>query len=135
MVMDGPASCRLVKKQYVSELPRGRHDMSDETESKDADKVLRGEIELRAYFKYCERGCVAGCDVDDWLTAEREVLAERALAVRKEASASFTPVEAVERNPPGLNPSARRPRANERDRRRPRLRGYRQFDSRETRMW
>jgi hypothetical protein len=39
---------------------------------------LRAEIELRAYFKYCERGCAAGCDVDDWLAAEQEILTERA---------------------------------------------------------
>ena len=40
----------------------------------DADAVRR-EIELRAYRLYCERGCAAGADVDDWVAAEREVLA------------------------------------------------------------
>lgn len=40
----------------------------------DAD-TLRQEIALRAYNKYCERGCAPGCDVEDWLAAEREVLA------------------------------------------------------------
>ena len=44
------------------------------------NEVRREEIELRAYFKYCERGCEAGYDVDDWLGAEREILAERAAA-------------------------------------------------------
>lgn len=40
----------------------------------DAD-ALKHEIELRAYYRYCERGCAAGADVDDWIAAEREVLA------------------------------------------------------------
>ena len=40
----------------------------------DAD-ALRPEIELHAYHRYCERGCAAGADVDDWVEAEREVLA------------------------------------------------------------
>jgi hypothetical protein len=40
----------------------------------DAD-ALRREIELRAYHRYCERGCAAGADADDWVGAEREVLA------------------------------------------------------------
>lgn len=42
------------------------------------NEVRRQEIELRAYFKYCERGCESGHDVDDWLAAERAILAERA---------------------------------------------------------
>jgi hypothetical protein len=62
--------------------------MRDETKSKNAEKALRDEIELRAYFKYCERGCVAGGDVEDWLAAEREVLAARALAAPEAASAA-----------------------------------------------
>ena len=40
-------------------------------------EALRQEIQLRAYHRYCERGCEPGGDVDDWVTAEREVLAER----------------------------------------------------------
>ena len=40
----------------------------------DAD-ALKREIELRAYYRYCERGCAAGADIDDWIAAEQEVLA------------------------------------------------------------
>ena len=39
---------------------------------------LQQEIELRAYYRYCERGCAPGDDVNDWLSAEQEVLAKRA---------------------------------------------------------
>lgn len=46
----------------------------------DAD-ALRREIELRAYHRYCERGCAAGADVDDWVAAEREVLAAHGQSV------------------------------------------------------
>ncbi len=54
---------------------RGKHDSSPAPGLvADAD-ALRREIELRAYHRYCERGCAAGADVDDWVAAEREVLA------------------------------------------------------------
>jgi hypothetical protein len=42
--------------------------------------VSRGDIERRAYERYCERGCEDGHDLDDWLQAERELLARRSLA-------------------------------------------------------
>jgi len=38
------------------------------------DERLRREIELRAYHRYCGRGCEPGSDLEDWLAAEREVL-------------------------------------------------------------
>jgi hypothetical protein len=41
-------------------------------------EALRQEIQVRAYSRYCERGCASGADVDDWLAAEREVLAVHA---------------------------------------------------------
>lgn len=38
-----------------------------------AHEPTRAEIEARAYYRYVERGCVDGCDVEDWLTAEDEL--------------------------------------------------------------
>ena len=35
--------------------------------------VPEGEIRCRAYEIYLERGEQPGCDVDDWLQAEREL--------------------------------------------------------------
>ena len=53
----------------------GKHDSSPAPGLvADAD-ALRREIELRAYHRYCERGCASGADLDDWVAAEREVLA------------------------------------------------------------
>ena len=40
-------------------------------------EAMREEIQLRAYYRYCDRGCAPGDDVSDWLAAEQEVLAER----------------------------------------------------------
>jgi Protein of unknown function (DUF2934) len=31
------------------------------------------DIAKRAFGIYCERGCQDGCDVEDWLQAEREL--------------------------------------------------------------
>lgn len=36
----------------------------------------RGEIEIRAFAIYHARGCLGGQDVNDWLEAERQLLAE-----------------------------------------------------------
>lgn len=43
--------------------------------------ALRREIELRAYDRYCQRGCAAGADIEDWVAAEREVLAAHGQSV------------------------------------------------------
>jgi hypothetical protein len=39
---------------------------------------LEAAIRLRAYELYAQRGYVEGFEEEDWLTAEREVLARRA---------------------------------------------------------
>lgn len=44
-------------------------------------ETLRQEIELRAYYRYCERGCAPGADLNDWLAAEQEVRALHAKPV------------------------------------------------------
>lgn len=41
-------------------------------------EALQQEIQLRAYYRYCERGCAPGVDVSDWLEAEQQVLAVHA---------------------------------------------------------
>jgi hypothetical protein len=35
------------------------------------DALDRGEVERRAYERYCARGCEDGHDLEDWLEAER----------------------------------------------------------------
>ena len=36
---------------------------------------LQERIAKRAYELYLDRGCSPGCDVEDWVDAEREILA------------------------------------------------------------
>lgn len=51
-------------------------------------EALRQEIQLRAYYRYCERGCEPGCELDDWLAAEGEIQAVRAEPARSATKAS-----------------------------------------------
>ena len=51
-------------------------------------ETLRQEIAERAYYRYCERGCASGCDVDDWLAGEQEVLAAHAKPAARTAEGS-----------------------------------------------
>lgn len=50
-------------------------------------EALQQEIQLHAYYRYCERGCAPGADVNDWLAAEQEVLAVHAKPVAAKVSA------------------------------------------------
>jgi Protein of unknown function (DUF2934) len=47
----------------------------------------REEIELRAYEIYVERGGAPGQEVNDWLQAERELLAKHAKATQRAKAA------------------------------------------------
>lgn len=38
--------------------------------------VSRDKVAMRAYDKWCQRGCRHGFDQQDWLEAERELTAE-----------------------------------------------------------
>lgn len=38
------------------------------------DEVVRASISLRAYEIYEQRGCEPGCELEDWLQAENEML-------------------------------------------------------------
>lgn len=39
------------------------------------DEEVRARISTRAYEIYLSRGCELGCEVEDWLQAENEILA------------------------------------------------------------
>jgi hypothetical protein len=39
------------------------------------NEEVRAKVSLRAYEIYLSRGCGPGCEVEDWLQAENEVLA------------------------------------------------------------
>ena len=81
----------MAVEEEVREEVSTRQIASGDTVPADAETV-RQKIALRAYYKYCERGCVPGCDVDDWLAAEREILMAHA-----KPSAAVAPASADDR--------------------------------------
>ena len=46
---------------------------SEKTQLQIGDAPSLEEIRHRAYELHFERGCTHGCDLDDWLQAEREL--------------------------------------------------------------
>ena len=91
----------MAVEEEIREEVSPRQIAIDDTGSADGETV-RQEIALRAYYKYCERGCVPGCDVDDWLAAEREVLMAHA-----KPSATVAPASADDRRRPQRSRSRR----------------------------
>ena len=59
------ANAKSSRQQSVSALPS----IMDHVEK---NGLTAEEIRQRAYEIYIERGAADGCDVDDWLQAERE---------------------------------------------------------------
>lgn len=55
------------------------------------DDAVRNEIARRAYEKFCGRGCHHGSDIEDWLAAERDVLAEQARPLMTAVAAADAP--------------------------------------------
>ncbi len=66
------SSERAVESQSV---PRGAVSVTIELDEQPSAVPTREQIEQRAYAIYLERGCADGLDVQDWLQAERELLA------------------------------------------------------------
>ena len=48
---------------------------ADDGRAKARNNRIAADIELRAYQMFLQRGAAHGHDLDDWLTAERQVLA------------------------------------------------------------
>lgn len=48
------------------------------------------EIALRAYHIFLERGAIPGNELDDWVRAERELIANSSRTARKPRSRSVT---------------------------------------------
>jgi hypothetical protein len=65
-----------MKPQHVK---KPHDDKSDTTHTASPEQImsddLRERIAKRAYELYLDRGCSPGCDVEDWVDAEREILA------------------------------------------------------------
>jgi hypothetical protein len=55
------------------------------TRSNGASSVAESDIAARAFAYYCERGFQHGSDLEDWLRAERELMAMQKPAKRRAA--------------------------------------------------
>jgi hypothetical protein len=64
----------------VLQMPENGNNNSQNVTSRNGSlpSELEAAIRLRAYELYAKRGYVEGFEKEDWLTAEREVLARRA---------------------------------------------------------
>ncbi|WHZ14958.1 MAG: hypothetical protein OJF52_001798 [Nitrospira sp.] len=66
--------------EMKQQLVKGKRDEKAVTTQKDNPQEgalsdeLQERIAKRAYELYLERGCREGCDVEDWVDAEREIL-------------------------------------------------------------
>jgi hypothetical protein len=64
----------------VLQMPENANGSSQNGSSRNGSlpSDLESAIRLRAYELYAQRGYIEGFEKEDWLTAEREVLARRA---------------------------------------------------------
>lgn len=62
---------QLLKRKHKEELCATQR---NETQTYSLSDELQERIAKRAYEFYLERGCRDGCDVEDWMDAEREIL-------------------------------------------------------------
>jgi hypothetical protein len=71
---------KSVVENNVLQMPENGNANSQNGSSRNGSSPsdLESAIRLRAYELYAERGYVEGFEKEDWLTAEREVLARRA---------------------------------------------------------
>jgi hypothetical protein len=60
------------------------------------DEEVRARVSRRAYEIYLSRGCEPGCEVEDWLQAENEILASSAAEEPPRTATESTPPAAEE---------------------------------------
>jgi len=74
-----PATKSVVENN-VLQMPENGNANSQNGPSRNGSlpSELESAIRLRAYELYAQRGYIEGFEKEDWLTAEREVLARRA---------------------------------------------------------
>ncbi len=69
------------------------------------DEGVRAAISVRAYEIHESRGCMQGCDLDDWLQAEEEVLAVLIEQQTSGGAIKLTADAEEEADQPELSPS------------------------------
>jgi len=63
-----------MKSSEKSKRKGGSRRGNDAVESATGEQVIRELVARKAYELYEKRGCSDGCDVEDWLEAERLIL-------------------------------------------------------------
>ena len=71
-----PMSTRAKSKGNNQPAPEGIEKQSGSVNSSAGDAPAQDEVQLRAYCIHVERGGRHGCDLEDWLQAERELTEE-----------------------------------------------------------
>jgi hypothetical protein len=59
-------------------MPENGNSQNGSSRNGSSPSDIEADIRLRAYELYAQRGYIEGFEEEDWLTAEREVLARRA---------------------------------------------------------
>jgi len=73
------SSTKPVADNKILQMPEnGNGNSHNGAENGSSQPDLESAIRVRAYELYAQRGYIAGYEEEDWLTAEREVLARRA---------------------------------------------------------
>ena len=75
--MPSPERPKTVRKPRTAARPA--------TRSNGSTSVSESDIAARAFAYYCERGFQHGWDLEDWLRAERDLMAARKPARRRAA--------------------------------------------------
>jgi hypothetical protein len=70
------STTKAVADNKVLQMPENGN--SQNGSSRNGSSDLEAAIRLRAYELYAQRGYIEGFEKEDWLTAEREVLARQA---------------------------------------------------------
>jgi len=60
------------KQKAAEERNRNAQDSAPVVAGAMDPDALRQKIQVRAYYRYCERGCALGADLDDWWPRSRK---------------------------------------------------------------
>jgi hypothetical protein len=72
------STTKAATENNVLQMPENGNSQNGPSRNGSSQADLESAIRLRAYELYAQRGFVEGFEKEDWLTAEREVLARRA---------------------------------------------------------
>ena len=72
------STTKSVADNKVLQMPENGNSQNGSSRNGSSPSDIETDIRLRAYELYAQRGYIEGFEKEDWLTAEREVLARHA---------------------------------------------------------